>query len=219
MILDDSISAGPQGSLAQGVLIAALVAGCSYLFGMNADLNPSLMLAWKGAGVWLLAIYAGLLARKNDGWLIAFVMGMGALGDVLLERNITVGAGAFLVGHVAAIYLYLTNRRRVLTASQRWLAIVAVPATLLIAWSLTRSGPILIYTLFLAMMAASAWISRFPRYWTGIGAMLFVVSDLLIFARMGIWEGVGWLSPAIWLLYFGGQVLIVLGVTRTLARE
>jgi uncharacterized membrane protein YhhN len=219
MILDESVSAGPQGRLAQGILIAALVAGGSYLFGMNADLNPSLMLAWKGAGVWLLAVYAGLLARKNDGWLIAFVMGMGALGDVLLERNMTAGAGAFLVGHVAAIYLYLNNRRRVLTASQRWLAIVAVPAVGIIAWSLTHSGPILIYTLFLAMMAASAWASRFPRYWTGIGAMMFVVSDLLIFARMGVWEGVGWVSPAIWILYFGGQVLIVLGVTRTLARE
>jgi uncharacterized membrane protein YhhN len=219
MLVDESISGEPQGRIAQGVLLAALVAGVTYLFGMNADLNPSLMLAWKGAGVWLLAIYAGLMARKNDGWLIAFVMGMGALGDVLLERSITAGAGAFLVGHVAAIYLYLKNRRPVLTQSQRWLIIVAVPATLLIAWSLTRSGPILIYTLFLAMMAASAWASRFPRYWTGIGAMMFVVSDLLIFARMGVWEGVGWVSPAIWILYFGGQVLIVLGVTRTLARE
>jgi uncharacterized membrane protein YhhN len=218
MVMDQSISGEPQGRLAQGVLIAALVAGGSYLFGMNADLNPSLMLAWKGAGVWLLAIYAGLMAHKNDGWLIAFVMGMGALGDVLLERSITAGAGAFLVGHVAAIYLYLTNRRKSLSQSQRWLTIVAVPAILIIAWGLTKSGPILIYTLFLAMMAASAWASRFPRYWTGIGAMLFVVSDLLIFARMGVLEGVGWISPAIWILYFGGQVLIVLGVTRTLAR-
>jgi uncharacterized membrane protein YhhN len=219
MLVDESISGEPQGRLAQGVLIAALVAGGSYLFGPDADLNPSLMLAWKGAGVWLLAIYAGLMARKNEGWLIAFVMGMGALGDVLLERSITAGAGAFLVGHVAAIYLYLTNRRKSLSQSQRWLTIVAVPAILIIAWGLTKSGPILIYTLFLAMMAASAWASRFPRYWTGVGAMLFVVSDLLIFARMGIWEGVGWFSPAIWILYFGGQVLIVLGVTRTLARE
>jgi uncharacterized membrane protein YhhN len=219
MILDESISAGPQGKMAHVVLIAALVAGGTYLFGMNAELHPSMMLAWKGAGVWLLAIYAGLLARKNSGWLIAFVMGMGALGDVLLERNMTLGAGAFLIGHIAAIYLYLNNRRRILTASQRWLAIVTVPAITLIGWSLTRSGPILIYTLFLAMMAASAWASRFPRYWTGIGAMLFVASDLLIFARMGIWADVSWISPAIWLLYFGGQVLIVLGVTRTLARE
>jgi uncharacterized membrane protein YhhN len=219
MILDESISAGPQGKMAHVVLIAALVAGGTYLFGMNAELHPSMMLAWKGAGVWLLAIYAGLLARKNSGWLIAFVMGMGALGDVLLERNMTLGAGAFLIGHIAAIYLYLNNRRRILTASQRWLAIVTVPAITLIGWSLTRSGPILIYTLFLAMMAASAWASRFPRYWTGIGAMLFVASDLLIFARMGIWADVSWISPAIWLLYFGGQVLIVLGVTRTLVRE
>jgi uncharacterized membrane protein YhhN len=219
MILDESLSAGPQGKIAQAVLGAALLIGVTYLFADMTNFGPSMMLAWKGAGVWLLAIYAGLLARKNDGWLIAFVMGMGALGDVLIERNQTYGALAFLVGHAAAIILYVGNRRQMLSASQRWLAIVLVPAVALISWSLTQSGLVLIYSLFLAMMAASAWVSRFPRYWTGLGAMLFVASDLLIFARPGVFAEVSGINPAIWLLYFAGQVLIVLGVTRTLARD
>jgi uncharacterized membrane protein YhhN len=40
-----------------------------------------------------------------------------------------------------------------------------------------------LYSLGLALMAATAWLSRFPRYRVGIGALMFVVSDLLIFGR------------------------------------
>jgi uncharacterized membrane protein YhhN len=219
MILDESVSAGPQGRIAQVILVAALLVGFSYLLADATNLSSSLLLAWKGGGVWLLAIYAGLLARKNHGWLIALVMGMGALGDVLIERDQDLGALAFLAGHCAAIILYLGNRRQMLSSSQRWLAIVLVPAVSLISWSLTHSALVLVYSLFLAMMAASAWVSRFPRYWTGLGAMFFVASDLLIFARMGVLANANGINPAIWLLYFAGQVLIVLGVTRTLAQD
>ena len=66
-------------------------------------------------------------------------------------------------------------------------------------------------------MAASAWISRFPRQLTGLGALMFVVSDLLIFYRTG--RPIArepWLGFAVWGLYFAGQTLIVLGVTRGL---
>jgi uncharacterized membrane protein YhhN len=208
----------PGGTFAAVALVCALIAGGTYLFGMDADIPDSTMLIWKGLGVWLLAVYAGLCARSNDGWIIALVMAMGALGDVLVERNLAVGSAAFIVGHIAATYLYLSNRRPVLTQSQRWLAIVTVPAVMLISWSLTADAGVTFYSLFLSVMAASAWISRFPRYQTGIGAMLVVVSDLLIFAQMGPMADADWISTAIWALYFAGQVMIVLGVTRTLAK-
>ncbi len=204
------------GSLTRGVFVAALLAGGSYLFGMNADLHPTALLAWKGAGVWLLAVYAALCARNRDGWMITLVMAMGALGDVLVERDQMQGAAAFIAGHIIATMLYLGHRRSILSASQKWLAIVTVPTVILIGWSLTHQPQIMLYSLFLAIMASSAWISRFPRYRTGLGAMLFVVSDLLIFAQMDLFAEAGWVSPAIWALYFAGQVLIVLGVTQSL---
>jgi uncharacterized membrane protein YhhN len=37
-------------------------------------------------------------------------------------------------------------------------------------------------------MAAAAWSSRFPRYRVGAGAVLFVISDWLIFSRMGSFD-------------------------------
>ena len=63
-------------------------------------------------------------------------------------------------------------------------------------------------------MAAAAW-SRL-RYRVGLGAVLFVISDLLIFARMGPlqWEEIG--DLLIWPTYFAGQFLIATGVVQTM---
>ncbi len=212
-----------SGSLARVVLIAAVIAGVSYLYTVGAPHSGPLAMIWKGAGVSLLAVYAALQARSTDGWLIALVMAFGALGDVLLDAvGMTAGAVAFILGHVTAIALYLRNRRSVLTLSQKWLATIVLPLGVLIAiWSVPfESRPMIgIYTGFVAAMAAAAWISRFPRYRTGIGAMMFLASDLLIFARLGPLAGAAWVSFGIWALYFGGQLLIVLGVTQRLAED
>lgn len=202
-------------------LAAAIVGGVSYIASWNLPLSEAASLAWKGTGVGFLALYAALKARSLDGWLICAVMAFGAAGDVLLgAAGMEVGAAAFLVGHLIAIWLYAPNPRRATTLSQRILPIVLVPATVAIAWMLPtdRAGaaPVALYALGLAAMAAFAWLSRFPRYRVGIGALMFVVSDLLIFARSGPLEGQAWVGYAIWTLYFGGQLLIVLGVTRTL---
>jgi uncharacterized membrane protein YhhN len=202
---------------AKPVLIAAVIAGVSYLFGMSLALSPAVMIVWKGAGVALLAVWAALNARELDGWLIAAVMAFGAFGDVLLEAaGLEGGAGAFLIGHAIAMLLYFRNWRPRITFSQRMLSALVVPLSVFIAFSLTQDVMIAVYTFFVAGMAASAWTSRFPRYRTGIGAMMFLVSDLLIFARMSFLEETAGVSLAIWALYFGGQLLIVLGVVGIL---
>jgi uncharacterized membrane protein YhhN len=214
---------GREG-LARLVLAAAIVAGVSYLAADRMDIAAGVHTAWKGAGVGLLAVYAALKADRLDGWLITAVMALGALGDVLLETNgMVVGALAFLSGHAVAIWLYLRNRRASLSRSQALFAIVLVPAVVGIAYLLPTDramAPVVaVYATGLAVMAASAWISRFPRYWTGLGAIAFVVSDLLIFARAGPLEGAPWIGFAVWALYFLGQAMIAVGVTRQLASQ
>jgi len=76
-----------------------------------------------------------------------------------------------------------------------------------------------VYALGLAVMAACAWISRFPRRMTGIGAVMFVVSDLLIFARMGVLAQSPLPDLLIWPLYYFGQFLICTGVVGELRRR
>lgn len=213
-----------SGTLSGFVLLAALLAGLSY-FGAQQLIAPSPgLIAWKGTGVALLALWAALQARNLDGWLIASVMGFGALGDVLIDATgLVPGAIAFLAGHMVAIWLFVRNRRVALAPTQRWLAILIVPSTVFIAWRLTENfaeAPgVALYSLALAVMAAMAWTSRFSRYSVGIGAMLFVISDLLIFARLGPLAESMLPGLLIWPLYFTGQAMIAMGVVRTLARD
>ncbi len=204
------------------ILIAALVAGISYVASWSLPLPAPAAIAWKGAGVALLALYATCKARNTDGWLITAVMAFGALGDVMLEiAGLIPGALAFLVGDLIAITLYLRNRRAAITLSQGLLAIMIVPATVVTSYLLPtdRAGApgVAVYALGLSLMAATAWISRFPRYLVGLGAMMFVASDLLIFARSGPLAHASWIGLAIWGLYFIGQVGICLGVTAKLS--
>ncbi len=199
--------------MAKWALYAAIIAGISYLASPYVEMAPAAQIAWKGAGVSLLALFAALQAKDVDGWLISAVMACGAVGDVLLDAvGLETGAIAFVAGHVIAIWLYTRHPRKTLSPSQRALALIIVPLSMAIAYMMMRDIGIAVYKAFVAIMAATAWISAFPRYRTGIGAMMFLASDLLIFAVLGPLEGVSWVSPTIWGLYFGGQVLIVLGV-------
>lgn len=212
-----------RGDPAWLILGTAVIAGVSYAASWNLPLSLVAAATWKGAGVALLALYAGWRARNADGWLLCAVMAFGAAGDVLLETaGLIAGAVAFLIGHLFAIALYLRNRRPALSLSQGLLAIAVVSATVATAWLLPadRAGApgVALYALGLSAMAATAWISRFPRLRVGLGAMMFVASDLLIFARSGPLSEAAWIGFAIWGLYFAGQVLICVGVSGALQR-
>ena len=145
---------------------------------------------------------------------------LGALGDVLLDAaGMTVGAIAFLAGHLVAIALYWRHRRPVLAPTQAALAVVLLVATPVTSFALTEDLGVTLYAFGLGAMAAAAWASRFPRYRTGIGAVLFVVSDLLIFARMGVLSDSVLPNLLVWPTYFAGQALIAWGVVTRLARR
>jgi uncharacterized membrane protein YhhN len=213
-----------EGLAARLALVGAIIGGVSYLAADLLSLSPAVSLAWKGSGVGLLAVYAALSARTLDGWLLFAVMAFGAAGDVLLgAAGLNVGGAAFLVGHLVAIGLYLRNRRKVLGGLDRLFAAALIAVTVAAAFLLPadRAGAVgvAVYATGLSAMAASAWISRFPRDRVALGALMFVASDLLIFARSGPLAGSAWVGFAIWSLYFAGQALVCVGVVRTLARE
>lgn len=207
------------------ILALSLIAGINYPLGWNADFPEAALTAWKGAGVGLLAAYAALLARETNGALLAIVLAFGALGDVLLETSMIAGALAFMAGHIVAIWLYVRSRRAGDARGGLLLALLIVPLSVIVAWSLptdrAAAPGVAIYAFAVATMATLAWASRFPRHLTGAGAMLFLASDLLIFARMGPLAEVVGVSLAVWWTYYAGQVLICFGVTMTLrlARE
>lgn len=199
---------------------AAIIAGASYFFADRIGVEGDAAIVWKGAGVGLLAVWAATQARALDGWLLTAVLALGALGDVLLETHgLTVGAIAFLAGHLVAITLYLRNRRPAPSGSQMALAAGLLIGAPLISWLLSRDAGVALYAAGLGAMAAAAWTSRFPRYRLGLGAVLFVVSDLLIFSRMGPLEGSAIPGLLIWPTYFGGQALIATAGVRVLRED
>ena len=104
--------------------------------------------------------------------------------------------------------------------SQRGTAAALLLGTPVIAYCLTAdpamSWPVTFYALTLGAMAGAAWASAFPRYRVGVGAVLFVASDLLIFARMGPLAHSALPMLLIWPLYYLGQLLICIGVIGTL---
>ena len=202
---------------ARWTLIASVVAGVGYVATWGLALPSPVEIAWKGAGVALLAVHAAVRARSLDGWLLVGVMGLGALGDVLLEvLGLTTGAVAFLLGHVVASGLYLRHRRSGWPAS-----LILVPAIAGAAWLLpadrAAAPGITLYAGFLGVMAATALGSRFPLASVGRGALMFVLSDLLIFARLGPLPDNLATGLAVWGLYYFGQMLICLGVAKTLS--
>jgi uncharacterized membrane protein YhhN len=176
------------------------------------------VIAAKGGSVGLLAVAAALHAKTRDGWLLAAVMALGAAGDMLLEVAFMAGVAAFAAGHATAIVLYLRNRRPVTAAGAAVAAglllfALAMPAVLLPGHE--AAVPFTLYGLLLCAMAGAAWLSRFHRLLTGLGALMFVASDALLAFRMGGGEAL-WLGPAIWKLYFCGQLFILLGVRKGL---
>lgn len=204
----------------------ALLGGISYLYVVATGIDGLLVSVWKTSGVAFLALWAFFNARISAHQWIAAVLAFGAAGDFLLaEFGLVVGGTTFAIGHIIAIRSYWLNRRPEWTPSQRLLIYSVTPLALIIAWQLARQsepgllGAALAYTFIVAMMSAAAWASRFPRYRTGLGAMLFLLSDLFIFAGAGGMMDQSVSALFVWPLYFAGQALIAWGVVSTLSNE
>ncbi|MDG5751225.1 lysoplasmalogenase [Qipengyuania sp. XHP0211] len=201
-------------------LLLSLLAAVTYFFVMDDEIGGAWLMIWKGAGVGLLSVYAAARGRGTDGLLIAAVMAIAACADVALEISFLIGGGLFALSHLVAIAMYLRNRRAKTSISQRLagLALVVLPAV--IAAGMTRPLPnwelATAYSGLVGLMAAAAWTSRFPRYRVGIGAVMFVVSDLMIFARESQTLPGELTEWFVWPLYYAAQFLIVTGVVQTL---
>ena len=211
-----------------GWLIASALLGASYWAVAGLPAHGPWPIVWKGSGVALLAIAALVFAKcypaaRRDAGMLAAALALGAAGDVGIEFTLTAGAASFLAGHAVAIWLYTRNRSLTASTADRLVALsilVLVPVT---AWLLPldrqTASTVALYAAGLAAMAASAWLSRFPRERVALGALLFVASDLLIFARMGPLAGSLIPRLLVWPLYFGGQFLICTGVLTDLSRR
>ena len=205
-------------------LLASIAAAVAYYFLRD---NPVGEGTWgllaKGASVGLLAVYSWVRVpsdwRGRDGILLVVALVLAAAGDVAIDLNFVIGGAFFATAHIVAVILYLTNRHPRPSPTQKMIGVGLLIGTPLVSFLLSGAAEVAIYGAFLGAMASAAWMSHYPRYRVGTGAVLFVVSDWLIFSRMGPIDLAPLPDLLIWPLYYTGQVMIATGVVQCLRGE
>lgn len=205
-------------------LFLSLIVAITYPVSFYINMPDLVMIAWKMAAVGCLALYALRNHHHGNFLILAAILSFYALGDGLIEFDIIWGAVSFSMGHVIAIYLFSRYRRPRLSPSQKTLALIIpilVPSIAYItATTPTDSGfNAALYSFLLSLMAAMAWSSAFPRYRTGLGAILFIISDLLLFSRFKIGDNNIILNLSVWYSYYFGVFLMTTGIVQTIRKK
>lgn len=205
-------------------LLASIASATAFYFlSDNPVFEGTWGLAAKGASVGLLALYALLRVphgrRGLDGVLLVVALALASAGDVAIVLDFVIGGAFFAAAHVVAVGLYLRNLHKRPSPSQKLIGAGLLVGTPLLSFVLSGDAQIAIYAGFLGAMASAAWMSHYPRYRVGTGAVLFVVSDWLIFSRMGAFDLAPLPDLLIWPLYYAGQVMIATGIVQCLRGE
>lgn len=200
-------------------LLLSVAAALAFYYLRWTSFPEAYLIPVKGAAAAMLAVYAWVRHSSPDARLLAWALGAASLGDMAMEVDQQIGGLLFFMFHVLAMGVFLRHRRPDMKGSQRATAVAVLLLTPLIAWLLTADLQVAFYALALGGMAASAWASSFPRYRVGAGAMLFVLSDLLIFAEMRPLAGHFLPQFMVWPTYYLGIFLIATGVVQTLRKR
>ena len=204
-------------------LLASVAAALAFYYLRATEMPELYLLPIKGAAVGFLALYCFMRHSSPDARLMGWALGAAALGDMALEFDLQIGALLFFLFHVLAMGVFLRHRREHMTKSQSWLVGLVLLLTPVIAYVMptdrSMAWSVALYALALGAMASSAWASSFPRYRVGSGAMLFWISDMLLFAQMGPLGGSIVPEVLVWPIYYLGIFLIGTGVVQTLRKR
>ncbi len=204
-------------------LLLSLAIGLSYPLVSSLQWPEFAVLIWKMAALACLIPFALRRHHSGEFAILAVILALYSLGDGLIEFSLTLGGIAFAIGHIVAIYLYSRHRRIKPIFSQKLFAACLFTLTPVIGYMLPSDRGsavnIAVYCLLLGGMASMAWSSNFPRYRVGIGAVLFVISDLILFARqdaLADWQPAQYM---VWYSYYLGVFAIAVGIVQTLIKR
>lgn len=205
-------------------LLASIAAAIAFYFLRDNPLGEGVWgLALKGASVGLLALYVALRVphgkHRGDGFLLVGALVLAAAGDVAIELDFRIGGAFFAAAHVVAVVLYTRNLHQRPSPTQKLMGLSLLIGAPLMSYFLSGQTEIAVYAAFLGAMASAAWMSHYPRYRVGTGAVLLVLSDWLIFSRIGTIVLEPLPGLLIWPLYYAGQVMIATGIVQCLRGE
>lgn len=206
----ESGARAPQATLAL-FAIAAIVA-LSHLANDWMNIADPGGIVWKAAGIVLLALFAAASGAR----LAALGLLLCSAGDVLLEIDgmFIGGMAAFALGHVcyAAIFIGLIRSHGMNRRDMPVAVVVVLAVAGLSVWLIPGMGalliPSLLYMGVILTMAVSALLSKSPMT-ARMGALLFVVSDSILAARL--YQDADTPPGAVWITYALAQILLAWG--------
>lgn len=211
------------------LLALALSAGLATTFGVfardlaAAGVDHAAIAAFKASSI---VVLAGL-AFRHRARLLTGALILGATGDALLALGATpsflAGAGAFLIGHLCYIALFLRSGEGVRALAQPFRLVgavamiaAAIASTLWLVPSDTALfAPLSIYTGVLTLMAISTFTLPASRWLVMLGGALFFISDGFVahnmFHAAADPQAAFALSFAGWMIYWAGQAALCAG--------
>ncbi|WP_156711073.1 lysoplasmalogenase family protein [Nitratireductor arenosus] len=214
---------GGLAGTANGTFVLSVVAAALYLPMTARPLSWRRMVA-KTAGVALLAVLSFVAGGP---WLLTLALALSALGDACLARE---GEGAFMAGlasflgaHLAYAVLFAGAGSADLFADELWRLLVALAMIAFAGLFYRRLRPVLpagmavpVAVYVVAILAMGVTALFLPALVVIVGAVLFMASDaILATERFLLAEASAhrrWSRPAVWVLYYAGQLAITLGV-------
>jgi len=217
-----------QDDTRMALILASLIASAVYFVFTNKDRFPGRTVI-KALGVGLLTVYVAISLPdpvSAAAWWLVAGLAFSTLGDIFLsldrDRMFLQGLGSFLLGHIAYVMAFVSF---IALPFDPYVYDLASAALVLLfggaayVWLFPGLGkmalPVFAYVLVIASMAVAAIFADLSSSWVVIGAILFMISDLMIaiekfkvpFPAAG---------QAIWASYYCAQWLIGLGLLNEL---
>lgn len=184
-----------------------------------AALPKSSVILWKATAEICLVIAVFITARSQVALQLSLYVFLIFIADIILALGFTALAGVlFAVAHLYAAVIYFKlappSHRKPRLKAISYLPLIAVLA-LWIYLGFNHSFQLLaIFPAFSALAALAAIRSRYPKLLTGLGTVIFWMSDM-IFVLAVIFTGsaasAGWM---VWLTFASGLLLLTLGFIR-----
>lgn len=222
------MSSSPEMPTADSAVLAASIGSAVLYLALVRSPPSRWRMVVKTASTALLSAVA---AMRGGPLLLVGALGLGSVGDAFLawddETSFTCGLASFLVAHVLYVVLFFGRNTDGAAEFQvlfeGWRAMgsgaLAVLVPVMIAALMPRIGPelrppVVLYSLTIFVMAITALTLENDQ--VIFGAIMFCSSDSILAADRFLVSPTSsrrpWMQHAVWVLYYGGQLLIALGV-------
>jgi hypothetical protein len=222
----ESIPMQNPATLSRTIWLLAVFVGAVYWLGSLgrsgvaftelAALPKPMIVATKGLFSVLLALSVIVARKGRHSFLVGVALAISALGDMaLVAMSSVIGGTIFAMAHGVAGYAY-AGMRRADNSRLRLCSAIAVPAlavgvSFLVLRGSDQSIWMALFPILSGTMAALAILSRFPLWLSGMGAAIFVQSDVLFLVDLGILNHTGSFGFLTWATYAIGYAMVARG--------